>query len=114
MSTNPVREFFESSQLSGGNADYVEALYDQWLTDAEAVSPQWSRYFEGFKGREAGDRPHAAAIARIEAAQRQPRGSVALPVSDEHARKQAGVLRLLTAYRSRGHLAANLDPLGLG
>jgi 2-oxoglutarate dehydrogenase E1 component len=113
VSTNPVREFFESSQLSGGNADYVEALYDQWLTDAEAVSPQWSHYFEGFKGREAGDRPHAAAIARIEAAQRQPRGSVALPVSDEHARKQAGVLRLLTAYRSRGHLAANLDPLGL-
>jgi 2-oxoglutarate dehydrogenase complex, dehydrogenase (E1) component, and related enzymes len=35
------------------------------------------------------------------------------PVSDEHARKQAGVLRLLTAYRSRGHLAADLDPLGL-
>ena len=34
-------------------------------------------------------------------------------MSDEHARKQAGVLRLLTAYRSRGHLAADLDPLGL-
>ncbi|MEO7072153.1 MAG: 2-oxoglutarate dehydrogenase E1 component, partial [Rhodanobacter sp.] len=114
MSTNPVREFFESSQLSGGNADYVQALYDQWLTDAAAVSEQWARYFEGFKGREAGDVPHAAAIARIESAQRQRAGAqTAAPVSDEHARKQAGVLRLLTAYRSRGHLAANLDPLGL-
>ena len=114
MSTNPVREFFESSQLSGGNADYVEALYDLWLADASAVSPQWSRYFEGFKGREAGDVSHAAAIARIEAAQRQPRSAPAVvPMSDEYARKQAGVLRLLTAYRSRGHLAANLDPLGL-
>src|SRR5690606_24218362 len=29
------------------------------------------------------------------------------------AQKQAGVLKLVTAYRSRGHLAADLDPLDL-
>ncbi|MGB8714327.1 MAG: 2-oxoglutarate dehydrogenase E1 component, partial [Onishia taeanensis] len=34
-------------------------------------------------------------------------------MSDKHARKQAGVLRILTAYRSRGHLGADLDPLKL-
>ncbi len=34
-------------------------------------------------------------------------------IDDVHARKQAAVLRLLTAFRSRGHLAADLDPLGL-
>ena len=114
VSTHSIHEFSESSALSGGSADYVEALYNAWLADPAAVSPQWSRYFDGFKGREAGDVSPAPAIARIEAAQQQ-RGSrqVTVPVSDEHARKQAGVLRLLTAYRSRGHLAANLDPLGL-
>ncbi|TAL86205.1 MAG: 2-oxoglutarate dehydrogenase E1 component [Rhodanobacter sp.] len=114
MSTNLIREFFESSQLAGGNADYVESLYDAWLLDASSVSDDWSRYFATFRGHESGDTPHAQAIARIEAAQRQrPSPGLAVPISDEHARKQAGVLRLLTAYRSRGHLAADLDPLGL-
>jgi 2-oxoglutarate dehydrogenase E1 component len=116
VSTNLIREFFESSQLAGGNADYVESLYDAWLADASSVPAEWNKYFETFKGRESGDVSHTAAIARIEAAQKQRHagnGAAAAPVSDEHARKQAGVLRLLTAYRSRGHLAADLDPLGL-
>lgn len=116
MSTNLIREFFDSSQLAGGNADYVEQLYDIWLTDPSSVTPEWSQYFKTFNGRESGDVSHAAAIARIEAAQKQRHNgavAVAVPMNDEHARKQAGVLRLLTAYRSRGHLAADLDPLGL-
>jgi len=116
VSNNLIREFLESSQLAGGNADYVEALYEAWLADATSVPAQWSRYFDTFKGREAGDVPHSAAIARIEAAQKQRRplaAPAAAPQRDAHAGKQAGVLRLLTAYRSRGHLAADLDPLGL-
>jgi 2-oxoglutarate dehydrogenase E1 component len=115
VSANQIREFSESSQLAGGNADYVEQIYEAWLADPSAVDVDWAKYFESFKGREAGDVPHSAAIARIEAAQRVRRGNgvVAGPVNDEHARKQAGVIRLLTAYRSRGHLAADLDPLGL-
>ena len=112
MSTNLIREFFDSSQLAGGNADYVEQMYESWLADTSSVPAEWSKYFETFKGRESGDVPHSAAIARIEAAQKQ-RTVAAAPVDDEHARKQAGVLRILTAYRSRGHLAADLDPLGL-
>lgn len=114
MSTNLIREFFESSQLAGGNADYVESLYDTWLADTSAVPAEWASYFESFNGRESGDVSHVAAIARIEAAQKhRHNGTAVVPMSDEHARKQAGVLRLLTAYRSRGHLAADLDPLGL-
>ncbi len=112
MSTNLIREFFESSQLAGGNADYVEALYDAWLSDPSSVPAEWNNYFKTFNGRESGDVSHTAAIARIEAAQKQRRAAVTT-VDDAHARKQAGVLRLLTAYRSRGHLGADLDPLGL-
>ena len=108
-----ISEFSESSQLAGGNADYVEALYNTWLADVSSVSDEWNKYFETFQGRAAGDVSPDAAIARIESAQRQRRTGVAAPMSDEYARKQAGVLRLLTAYRSRGHLAADLDPLGL-
>ncbi len=113
MSTNLIREFLASSQL-GSNADYVEALYEAWLNDSEAVPEDWRRYFDGLPGKLNGEVPHSLVIQRIEQAQRN---RDLMPadggISDNHARKQAGVLRLLTAYRSRGHLAADLDPLGL-
>ncbi|HET6913913.1 MAG TPA: thiamine pyrophosphate-dependent enzyme, partial [Rhodanobacteraceae bacterium] len=105
------QQFFESSQLGGGNAAYVEQLYEDWLRDAQSVPQRWRAYFEGFKGR--GDVPHSDAIARIERAQKLNGHARVIPVDEVHARKQAGVLRLLTAFRSRGHLAADLDPLAI-
>ncbi|KJV33855.1 2-oxoglutarate dehydrogenase E1 subunit family protein, partial [Luteibacter yeojuensis] len=75
MSANLIREFSESSQLAGGNADYVEQVYEAWLADPGTVPAEWDAYFKTFKGREAGDVPHSSAIARIEAAQKQRRGA---------------------------------------
>ena len=113
MSANLIREFSESSQL-GNNGDYVEQLYEAWLNDPSSVSDDWQTYFDTLPDKGARDTPHSLIIERIEAAQRdRDRHGSAMPVSDEHARKQAGVLRLLTAYRSRGHLDADLDPLAL-
>ena len=117
MSASLLQQFAASSQLSGGNAAFVEDLYEAFLRDAGSVAPEWRTYFESFKGREAGDTPHSDAIARIEQAQKINGHAVAAlaapPVGDVHAQKQAGVLKLVTAYRSRGHLAAKLDPLAL-
>jgi 2-oxoglutarate dehydrogenase E1 component len=122
VSANPsqpslLQQFQASSAISGGNAAFVEDLYEQYLADAQSVGPQWRAYFDALKGREAGDVPHSAAVARIEAAQKLAgRGSVApiAAVPNEAAsQKQAGVLKLVTAYRSRGHLAAKLDPLDM-
>ncbi|UXI70399.1 2-oxoglutarate dehydrogenase E1 component [Tahibacter amnicola] len=115
MSANLIQLFRETSQLSGGNAAFIEELYEKWLRDPQSVDGQWRQYFDSFQGRAAGDVPHSDAIARIEAAQKLD-GRVtraAAPVTDAVSQKQAGVLKLVTAYRSRGHLAANLDPLGL-
>jgi len=117
VSTSLLKQFASSSQLSGGNAAFVEDLYEAFLRDPATVAPEWRGYFESFKGREAGDRPHSDVIARIEQAQKLNGHAVAAvasaPSSDLHAQKQAGVLKLVTAFRSRGHLAAKLDPLAL-
>ncbi|MGB8635469.1 MAG: 2-oxoglutarate dehydrogenase E1 component [Rhodanobacteraceae bacterium] len=113
MSANLIREFLASSQL-GSNADYVEALYEAWLNDAESIPEDWRSYFSELPGQPNGEIPHSLVISRIESAQRDRDLRVGGgAMSDSHARKQAGVLRILTAYRSRGHLGANLDPLGL-
>ncbi|HEU4663136.1 MAG TPA: 2-oxoglutarate dehydrogenase E1 component, partial [Dokdonella sp.] len=121
MSANPsqpslLQQFQASSPISGGNAAFVEDLYEAWLADPASVGASWQAYFASLKGREAGDLPHSAAIARIEAAQKLgPRATALAPVAggDAPSQKQAGVLKLVTAYRSRGHLAARLDPLDL-
>jgi len=108
---NLLKQFAQSSQLAGGNASYVEDLYEQYLVSPDSVDPKWKSYFDGFKGREAGDVPHSAAIAHItEAAKNAYNAGFGAGEGDERERN---VGRLITAYRSRGHLGANLDPLGL-
>ena len=105
-----IKKFKQTSQLAGGNAAYIEDLYEQYLVDPDAVPAAWKTYFDGFKGREAGDVPHSVVMAQVQAAARAPRSG---GVDDETARKQAAVGKLVTAYRSRGHLGAQLDPLGM-
>ncbi len=111
-----IKQFSQSSQLSGGNAGYIEDLYEQYLANPDSVGPKWKAYFDGFKGREAGDVPHSAVMAQVQRAAVQARHATAAPaagIDEEAARKQTAVGKLVTAYRSRGHLAASLDPLAM-
>jgi len=107
-----LKQFAQSSQL-GANAGYLEDLYEQYLVAPESVSPKWKAYFDGLKGREAGDVPHSAVIDAIARAGRaNARGVVpAGTAASSHDDRDRAVGKLITAYRSRGHLAANLDPL---
>ncbi len=109
---NLLKQFAQSSQLNGGNASYVEDLYEQYLVAPDSVGPKWKAYFDGFKGHEAGDVPHSVVIQQITEAARQAanNGHVVAAGGDERERN---IGRLITAYRSRGHLGAQLDPLGL-
>ncbi|WP_369937974.1 2-oxoglutarate dehydrogenase E1 component [Xanthomonas tesorieronis] len=107
---NLLKQFAQSSQLAGGNAAYIEDLYEQYLVSPDSIDPKWKTYFDGFQGRDAGDVPHSAVIAHIASAARQAANSGTSPGGDERERH---VGRLITAYRSRGHLGARLDPLGL-
>ena len=67
-----LKQFAQSSQL-GANAAYIEDLYEQYLVSPDSVGPKWKTYFDGFKGREAGDVPHSAVIDQIAEAGRQAR-----------------------------------------
>ena len=40
-----LRELLASTPLSGGNAPYVEALYEQYLADPQSVEPHWRDFF---------------------------------------------------------------------
>ena len=107
-----IKQFKQTSQLAGGNAAYIEDLYEQYLVDPDGIPATWKTYFDGLKGREAGDVPHSAVMASVQAAAKAGKHAGG-GMDDEAARKQAAVGKLITAYRSRGHLGARLDPLGM-
>src|SRR5690606_1914735 len=105
-----LKQFAQSSQL-GANAAYIEDLYEQYLVSPDSVGPRWKAWFDSFGGREAGDIPHSpVAAAGAEAGRQATRAATAAGASDERERH---IGRLITAYRSRGHLGAKLDPLAL-
>ena len=111
---NLLQQFSKSSQL-GANAAYIEDLYEQYLVNPDSVGPKWKTYFDGFKGREAGDVPHSAVIDAVAAAGRAATkgAGIAAVQTGPGDERERGVGKLITAYRSRGHLAAKLDPLGM-
>ncbi|MDD2048198.1 2-oxoglutarate dehydrogenase E1 component [Pseudomonas putida] len=118
MQESVMQRMWESAHLSGGNAAYVEELYELYLHDPNAVPEEWRTYFQKLpaEGSTATDvshstiRDHFVLLAKN---QRRAQPVSAGSVSSEHEKKQVEVLRLIQAYRMRGHQAAKLDPLGL-
>ena len=107
-----LKQFAQTSQL-GANGAYVEDLYEQYLVAPDSVDAKWRQYFDGLKGREAGDVPHSAVIEQIAEAGRQAARGIVARGTGTGDERERNVGRLITAYRSRGHLGAHIDPLGL-
>ncbi len=135
--------FALTSFLYGGNATYIEDLYARYQADPNAVDAEWRAFFASLKddrgtagpGRgPAWKKPGWPLLPRSDliAALDGDWGEVARRVSDKVAagaqargvelgaadiqqasRDSIHALMLIRAYRIRGHLHANLDPLGL-
>ncbi len=113
MADSLLKQFARSSQL-GANAAYIEDLYEQYLAAPDSVGPKWKQYFDEFKGREAGDVPHSVIADAVATAGKQARrGQAASATTGTGDERERNVGRLITAYRSRGHLAAKIDPLDM-
>jgi len=102
----------EPTPLYGGNAAFLDALYEQYLLDPASVDERWRKYFAQLApaGAERAHGPIRADIARRAAQGRG--GGITAPASGANA-QQAAVSRLIQVWINRGHLVANIDPLGL-
>jgi 2-oxoglutarate dehydrogenase E1 component len=123
MQDSPMELLWRSSHIAGGNATYVEDLYEAYLADPNAVPEQWRDYFDKLPRVESkttilDEVPHSAVrerFARISKMRVRTEATVAHDnQATQHERKQVRVLALISAYRQRGHQKAQLDPLGLG
>jgi 2-oxoglutarate dehydrogenase E1 component len=129
----------ETSFLYGGNAGFVEDLQARWAENPSSVEPSWRAFFDQLRDK-AGDvatnaappswTPEPVAEARPDwlsaidgvwpalDAKLETRIATAAPAAspDEIRSRTLDSLRaimMIRAYRMRGHLRANLDPLGL-
>ena len=121
-----TRETLENSYLYGANAVFIEELYQRYRQHPASVDASWQKFFAGL-GDVASQKPSwdAAPSAVIgqadpEAAaarkDKKPEATGVMPdakVIEAAAWDAIRAQRLIRAYRVRGHLAANLDPLGL-
>ena len=107
-------EQLASTPLSGANASYVEALYEQYLRDPASVDAAWRSYFDALPSGDGPERAHSPVIAAVAARTQAGRLAAASPApAGVASEKQAAVSRLMQIYSNRGHLIAHIDPLGL-
>jgi len=109
----------QNSYLFGGNAPYVEELYEAYLENPTAVPDNWRAYFDQLQNLPAPDghlatrdQAHAPIVESF--ALRAKLGSMAAPTQNIDltvASKQLHIQSLIAAYRSLGSRWADLDPL---
>jgi 2-oxoglutarate dehydrogenase E1 component len=108
-----------NSYLFGGNAPYVEEMYENYLENPGSVPDNWRGYFDALQhvpavdGSDARDVPHQPVINAF--AERAKQGGtkvvVATGADSDLGRKRVAVQQLIAAYRNVGARWADLDPL---
>jgi len=112
-----MRQFIDNSYLFGGNAPFIEELYEKYLANPQSVPDEWRDYFDRMQALP-GSTVKDIARAPVEQSfvERAKAGVLggtkqlrAEPVTPE--RLQVAALLLVTAYRISGARWATVDPL---
>jgi len=104
------------SPVYAGNSEFIEDLYERYLTQPTSVSEEWRHLFSAFKGS---DSPSRAAIADQIRQLFDDQERLASPgrhgkaESQATVAKQIAVMRLIQAHRGLGHFRAAVDPIRL-
>ena len=110
--------FIRTSFLQGANATYLAELYARYEEDPASLDPEWRAFFSSLDDHRddiiAGARgPSWAPSNGTALAPAAPRGALSQREALVAAQDTLGARQLIRAYRTRGHLAAKLDPLEL-
>ena len=113
-----MRQFLDTSYLFGGNAPFIEDLYEKYLANPQSVPEQWREYFDrmqvlpGSAAKDVARAPVEQSFierARAGLLGGDTKSLATEPVTPE--RLQVAALLLVTAYRISGSRWATVDPL---
>jgi 2-oxoglutarate dehydrogenase E1 component len=110
-----LRALLDTSALGADQAAYLESLYEQFIGDPAAVDPKWREYFAGVRQGASAEVAHGPLREALAQRAKESRVAIVAPpeVGDGLFAKQGAVSRLVQVYSNRGHLVADIDPLGL-
>ncbi|CAN7392994.1 2-oxoglutarate dehydrogenase E1 component [compost metagenome] len=113
-----MQQYQSNSYLFGGNAPYVEELYEAYLQNPASVPDNWRAYFDAMQnvpavdGSNGRDIPHAPIVASFaERAKQGPIKTIVASADSDMGRKRVAATQLIAAYRNIGSHWADLDPL---
>ncbi len=116
-----------ATAMNGANAQFIEQLYAKWVEAPDSVDPDFAALFAALdddtrailsdaSGASWAPRPSVFETVSADAAPKpgQPSPRAAVPAETRTATLDSiRALMLIRAYRMRGHLEADLDPLHL-
>jgi 2-oxoglutarate dehydrogenase E1 component len=121
--------FKQTSFLAGNNSAFIEEFYSEYLKNPDNLPEGWKEFFDGLNENKeiilkTLEGPSWAPKIKIkknnldfgnlpEEDLPEDNKFIDLPLIEESAKNSIRAIMLIRAYRIRGHLIANLDPLGL-
>lgn len=104
-----------TSPFAGGNAPYIEEMYEVYLNNPAALEPKWRDFFDKIPATGKPELSHRRIEEEFKNFTRKTTTAAATHLSGDaiHERKQMEVVRLINSFRLVGHLQANIEPLGL-
>jgi 2-oxoglutarate dehydrogenase E1 component len=110
---NNMETFWSTSHAAGAQSSYLESLYESYLDNPLSVPDDWKIYFDSLPKVNGSQKEvsHKEVINRFKEAEVNP--SIKPAIHSSVNSNQIQVIKLIQAYRNRGHQKAKLDPLGL-
>ena len=118
--------FKKTSFLSGINSEFINQFYSDYLTDPNSLPESWRKFFEGLSEDEKLilkdlNGPSWSPEKKIKIAFNTQQQSKVIKEQDDvnsksiqqASKDSVRAIMLIRAYRIRGHLIANLDPLSI-
>ncbi len=125
MSSSKINNNYKkTSFLQGSNSDFIEEFYSDYLTNPDQLPSDWRLFFDGLQeNRENISKniegpswaPQKIKSKKIEQDQKDIKKHIDqnLNSTKQDTKNSIRAIMLIRAYRIRGHLIANLDPLGI-
>ena len=113
----------KTSFLAGNNSSFIEEFYSDYLSNPEKIPKDWRLFFDGLKDSEDTisrnlQGPSWSPVKKVKLKtknlEKEIKENIISDKSSEKDKEQSvKAIALIRAYRIRGHLIANLDPLGM-
>ncbi|AXA34522.1 2-oxoglutarate dehydrogenase E1 component [Francisella adeliensis] len=102
-------QWLETTQFSGGNLEYLESIYDDYIIgNREGLDPEWVSFFDSVANET--DTVHRDVVNEFKGLAKNKTNTVVVAGESDISLKAKALLK---AYRSHAYKSAKIDPLGL-